>query len=160
MDQRVKKRIVVFIAEGAYLGRSAAMPGTLGTLWGLPLAWAASFLGIAEQAAFTVFFCVAAVFISGAAARAIGEKDPKEIVIDEAAGFLAAVFLLPFTPFNLILAFILFRFFDIVKPWPIRLIDKNIEGGAGIVLDDVAAGILANICAQALIRIAPLPWPV
>lgn len=154
----MKKRIIVFLAEGAYLGRSAAMPGTLGTLWGVPLAWAASFLGIAGQAAFTVLFCVAAILISGAAAKALGEKDPKQIVIDEAAGFLVAVFLLPFTPFNLILAFILFRFFDIVKPWPVRLIDKNIAGGTGIVLDDAAAGILANICAQAVIRI--VPWPI
>lgn len=144
------------LAEGVYLGRSRAMPGTLGTLWGIPLAWAASFLGIAGQAAFTVAVCVAAIIISGAAARALGEKDPKQIVIDEAAGFLVAVFLLPFTAFNLILAFILFRIFDIVKPWPVRLIDKKIEGGVGIVLDDVAAGVLANICAQAVIRI--MPW--
>ncbi|MBI5970048.1 MAG: phosphatidylglycerophosphatase A [Deltaproteobacteria bacterium] len=154
----MKKLITLFLAEGAYLGRVRAMPGTLGSLWGIPLAWAASFLGIAGQAAFTVLVCVAAIIISGAAAKTLGEKDPEQIVIDEAAGFLAAVFLIPFTPFNLILAFILFRIFDIVKPWPVRQIDKNIKGGAGIVLDDVAAGIFANICVQAVIRIAPMSW--
>jgi phosphatidylglycerophosphatase A len=81
-----------------------------------------------------------------------GDKDPAPIVCDEVIGFAFAAYLLPFTPANIILIFILFRFFDILKPYPAGLIDSRLEGGAGIVLDDVVAGVYANAAAHIILR--------
>ena len=90
-----------------------------------------------------------AIWSSGRTCALLGEDDPPQVVIDEVAGFLLAVFFLPYSWFNLGLGFVLFRFFDILKPFPIRLLDQKLPGGAGIVLDDVMAGIYGNV----LIRI-------
>ena len=76
-------------------------------------------------------------------------KDSGHIVIDEFCGYLTAVLFIPKTPAWLIAAFILFRIFDIFKPPPIRKVERLIPGGAGIMLDDILAGIYANICLQA-----------
>ena len=76
-------------------------------------------------------------------------KDSGHIVIDEVCGYLISVLFLPKTTGYLIAAFVLFRIFDIFKPPPIRKIERSISGGAGIMLDDVLAGIYTNICLQA-----------
>lgn len=78
----------------------------------------------------------------------VGRDDPKEVVIDEAVGFLAAMFLLPPTAGYIIAAFLLFRIFDIIKPWPAGYFDKKVKNGFGIVMDDVIAGVYANLILQ------------
>lgn len=78
----------------------------------------------------------------------MGGKDPSSVVCDEISGILVSIFLIPFSAFNAILVFILFRFFDILKPYPIRLMERKIKGGPGIVLDDIMAGVYANISAH------------
>lgn len=149
----MKKRVIIFFATGTYTGYIPVAPGTFGTLWGIPFAWLASTHPPYVQAALTAALFVVSVYAAGEACKIIGKKDPSSVVIDEAVGFLVSFFLIPFTLFNVILVFLLFRFFDILKPYPIGLIDRRVVGGLGVVLDDAAAGIYANILAQIIIRV-------
>jgi phosphatidylglycerophosphatase A len=77
--------------------------------------------------------------------------DPPEIVLDEVSGFLVAMFLLPVTWLTLALAVLLFRLFDIVKPFPIGYVEKRLRGGAGVVMDDLLAGMFANLCVRGIL---------
>jgi phosphatidylglycerophosphatase A len=119
--------------------------GTFGTLAGIPLAMALAHVGPMAAAYLLFFFVLLSIWTSGRSARALEKDDPAEVVIDETAGLLLTLFLLPATGFNLCLGFILFRLFDILKPFPIRRLEK-LEGGAGIVLDDLLAGVYGNVC--------------
>jgi len=74
----------------------------------------------------------------------MGQDDPKEVVIDEVAGFLLTIYLLPLSWLSIALGFIMFRFFDILKPFPIRRLER-IGGGTGIVIDDLVAGVYASL---------------
>ncbi|MBI1911827.1 MAG: phosphatidylglycerophosphatase A [Deltaproteobacteria bacterium] len=148
----MKKTLVKFLATGTYLGYSPVMPGTFGTLWGIPLAWYADGLGLQGKILlFSVVF-LASVYIAGECCRILGKHDPGSIVIDEVCGYLVSFAFIPFTLANAILIFLLFRFFDILKPYPVRLIDRKVKGGSGVVIDDVAAGIYANISAHIILR--------
>ncbi len=147
----MKKKFLIFIATGAYVGLSPVMPGTFGTLWGVGIAFLARFSSTPVQALIIASLIAVSVYITNEAANALGQKDPQRIVIDESCGYLVAFFLMPFNVFNMILAFLLFRFFDIVKPWPIRLIENKLPGGFGIVFDDVLAGVYANLAGQAIL---------
>jgi phosphatidylglycerophosphatase A len=119
--------------------------GTFGTLAGLPLAIALAHLGPLAGAYVLFFFVLLALWASARSARALEKDDPAEVVIDETAGLLLTLFLLPATGLNLCLGFVLFRLFDILKPYPIRRLEK-VGGGAGIVLDDLLAGVYGNVC--------------
>jgi phosphatidylglycerophosphatase A len=81
---------------------------------------------------------------------AFGQHDSRRIVIDEIAGYLVAVAYLPPSPLVLLAAFLIFRFFDVVKPYPASWVDRNLPGGAGVVLDDVVAGLYSNLVLHAL----------
>ena len=120
------------------------VPGTFGTLAAIPLAIAINYLGAVYGALTLVIFILVAVLASEFSRKLIGREDPPEIVIDEAAGFSVTLFLLPLSWFSLSLGFLLFRLFDIFKPFPIRRLEK-IKGGIGIVLDDLLAGVYANL---------------
>ena len=121
------------------------VPGTFGTLAALPFAMVIAHLSPVAGACVLYFFILLAIWVSGRSARALGKEDPAEVVIDEVVGLLITLFLLPATGLNLCLGFVLFRLFDILKPYPIRKLEK-IGGGAGIVLDDLLAGVYANVC--------------
>jgi phosphatidylglycerophosphatase A len=144
----MNRPIITFLATGAYSGYSPVMPGTVGTLWGVLIAYLISGAGPPVQALVIIAVFAASIYLSGEASRIFGEKDPSRITCDEVSGVLFAFFLIPFTAFNAILVFLLFRFFDIVKPYPAGMIDAKVGGGLGVVLDDTAAGIYANISAQ------------
>ena len=147
------KKLAIFLATGAYIGKIPVAPGTFGTLWGVLAAWLISDLSLEGRGLATVAVIAVSVWASGLASKAFGKHDHPSIVADEISGYLVSFFMLPFTLANAILVFILFRFFDIVKPYPAGMLDKQLKGGAGVVLDDVAAGVYANMCAQALIFI-------
>ena len=133
---------------GAGLGRMPYMPGTFGTLAGIPIFWALSHLPVwGYGLAVAALFCAAA-WVSGQADVYLGRHDHPGIVIDEVAGFLVTMLGLPATWLNIILGFVLFRVFDILKPWPCRLIDREWQGGWGVVLDDLAAGIFSGLVLQ------------
>lgn len=148
---RLKKDLVKFFATGAWAGCSPVAPGTVGTLWGVAIAWLAWPGGAYVQAPVVAAVFLASVYLAGRAAGDLGDADPSSVVCDEITGVLVAFFLLPFTPFNAIMVFILFRIFDILKPWPVSTADRRIKGGFGIVADDVVAGVYANICARGIL---------
>lgn len=129
-----------------FVGYVPFAPGTCGTLAGMLFIWLLkpSFLW---QLAILIAVFIIGIKASGMAEKAFGEKDSKQIVIDEFAGYLCSIILLPLTPAYMIAAFFLFRFFDILKPPPIRMFEK-IGGGAGVMLDDVAAGVITNAVLQ------------
>jgi len=93
----------------------------------------------------TLLVTVVGIWICGVAADKLGEHDFGGIVWDEIAGYLITLWLVPFSWAAVFWGFILFRIFDILKPWPIRWLDRNIHGGLGIMLDDVLAGIFAGL---------------
>lgn len=141
----------MFFATGAYTGYSPIASGTVGSLWGVPVAYLLSLLSPVAAAAIILPGIVISIAVASEASRLLGKPDPGEIVCDEIIGYCVAAWLIPFTLYNVIIIFILFRFFDILKPFPLRLIERRIPGGSGIVLDDVGAGIYANIAARLLI---------
>jgi phosphatidylglycerophosphatase A len=141
----LKEEAVVFIATGLYIGRIPLAPGTFGSLVGLPFCFILTQLKLTQAIACTVLFIFFAVWIAGCAERLLAKSDPACIVIDEIAGMVAALIGLPFNPATVVCGFIFFRVLDILKPFPIRILDKRISGGLGIVLDDIAAGIFANL---------------
>lgn len=140
-------KVILFIATGFGLGRIPVAPGTFGTLSGLPLvgimAWLATACTPGAAALFLVGVILCAIWISQKAEILIGHKDPGAVVIDEMAGFCVTMTLVPVTMITLAVGFIAFRCFDILKPFPIRWFEETFSGGAGIVLDDLMAGLLA-----------------
>jgi phosphatidylglycerophosphatase A len=128
------------------------MPGTAGTLVGIPLYWVFSAmpwpLWLITAAAFT---CLA-VHVSGEAEKLFGRKDAQCIVIDEIAGLQWTLFLIPPTALHVVLGFILFRLFDIVKPFPARWVQDRLPGGCGVVGDDLVAALYAALALHLLTR--------
>jgi len=125
-------------------------PGTFGTLAAVPPAIIIYYFGTVPSVISLIVIIPLAVWTSNVTQKLLGKDDPSEIVIDEVVGFFVTVFLLPFSWLSFTLGFLLFRVFDILKPFPIGIIDKKIKGGTGIVLDDIVAGIYANICVRAV----------
>lgn len=148
---RLGKMAARFVATGAYVGNSPYMPGTLGTLWGIAIAYRTACLSPLWQIMIILAVTAVAIITAGITAKEAGTKDPSSIVCDEIAGTLVGFFMVPFTFFNALLVFIIFRFFDILKPYPIGLIDKRVEGGLGIVLDDIVAGLFTAIIVHSIL---------
>ena len=92
-----------------------------------------------------------AIWLADSSEKLIGKKDPGCIVIDEIAGMLVALVGLPFNFFTVAVGFVFFRLLDIFKPFPIRYLERKIPGGAGIVIDDLVAGIIANITLRIIV---------
>ena len=136
--------ILTLVASGLGVGRIPWAPGTFGTLLAVPAVWGLSLLPSATQAALLVLAVPAAAAVCGHAARTADDPDPPWVVIDEMVGYWIAVALLPGTPAVLAAGFVCFRLFDILKPPPIRWIDRAVGGGWGVLLDDVAAGLAAR----------------
>ncbi len=136
---------VHFLALGFGAGLAPFAPGTFGSLVGLGIALALAPLGFGWNLAATLAAVVAGVWICGESARRLGVHDHPAIVWDEVAGMMIAMLAAPDSWWGAVLAFVLFRIFDIAKPWPIREIDHGMRGGAGIMLDDVLAGVFAAL---------------
>jgi phosphatidylglycerophosphatase A len=143
-----------FIALGFGAGLSPFAPGTFGTLVAIPIALLLrAQAGDAAFVATTVVTFAVGVWASAVTGRALGVPDHGSIVIDEIAAFLLVLFFTGTTPLRIAVAFALFRFFDIVKPPPIRQLDAAMKSGLGVMLDDLlAAGyaLLAFAIAQKL----------
>jgi len=121
------------------------MPGTVGSLWGLLVYGMLLRFDLWIAVLLTVLGIFAAIWIAHESEKIIGGKDPGSIVIDEIAGMVVTFLGVPFHVAAMIAGFILFRLIDIIKPFPIRRIEASVPGGAGIVLDDIAAGIISNV---------------
>lgn len=133
-----------FLSLGFGSGLIKPAPGTWGTLAALPIWWflLVDLSPIIYAIVVLVSFAFG-VFLCGYTAKALGTHDHGAIVWDEFVGVWIALALLPKTLLALFLAFVLFRLFDIWKPFPIRLFDKHVHGGFGIMIDDVLAGVFA-----------------
>jgi len=136
---------VHFLALGFGSGLAPVAPGTFGSLVGLAIALAVAPLGFGWYLAVTALVTVAGIWICGESARRLGVHDHPAIVWDEVAGMMIAMLAAPPQWWGAPLAFVLFRVLDIAKPWPIREIDHGMRGGAGIMLDDVVAGLMAAL---------------
>ena len=136
---------VHILAFGFGTGLSPVAPGTVGSLVGVLFAWLTIDLGLPLQLAVAVAISAAGIWICGESARRIGVHDHGGIVWDEIAGMYITLLAAPPTIGAWILGFVLFRVFDIAKPWPIRDLDHRLGGGLGIMLDDLAAALYALI---------------
>ncbi|MEW6325463.1 MAG: phosphatidylglycerophosphatase A [Nitrospirota bacterium] len=140
-----------WIATVGGIGRVPIAPGTAGSAAGLALAW----LLYSAWGAWAVMMVILPLTALGVAASSAltaggGDKDPSIIVIDEVCGMLVAVAGLSFTGLTALGAFVLFRLFDIVKPFPLSWIERRLPGGWGVMGDDLAAGLAANLCVRAV----------
>ncbi len=140
------RRLCAFIATIFCLGYAPIGPGTIGSLSAVFFYYFIKdnflILGIS-----IIFSIVLGLLTAGRAARHFGEEDPRRIIIDEFSGMLVSLFLLPSGIAYVSSAFLLFRFFDIVKPYPIRRLER-LGGGLGIMADDIIAGLYANLILQ------------
>lgn len=140
------KKIVTFFGTGL----SPKAPGTVGTIAAIPLAALLMWMGSLFHMGFTVVLMLFSFWACEQYERQKGGHDHPEIVIDEVVGYLITMVWLPLTWQSLVAGFILFRFFDILKPWPISWMDKKIPGGVGVVVDDVAAGLVSSLILQVI----------
>ncbi len=133
--------MILFLATGFFSGKIPVAPGTFGTIAAVPFALLYRVIPMSFHGIYAVSFVLVAIYLADKAANILREKDPGCIVIDETAGYVVALSLVPVQASTLVAGFFIFRFFDIVKPGPVRYFEKNFAGGAGIVLDDVMAGV-------------------
>lgn len=148
----LNERFVKILATGFGSGLAPLMPGTAGTLVGIPLYWLFSALTWPVWLITVLAFTALAWHISDEAEKVFGRKDAQCIVIDEIAGLQWTLLWVSPTVPHVALGFVLFRLFDITKPWPARLFQDRLPGGLGVVADDLAAGLYAIIVLQLLIR--------
>ncbi len=143
---------VHILAFGFGSGLAPKAPGTFGSVIGALIAWAMLSLGPANYLIITILSFVFGVWLCGASSTKLGVHDHGGIVWDEIVGMMITYFMLPQGWWWLLLGFVLFRLFDIVKPWPISWLDKRVHGGFGIMIDDVIAGLFALAVLQLLSR--------
>lgn len=146
-------RLFMALATGFGLGYLPKAPGTWGTLLALPIHYLIVQLPVQGYAAAIALIIVIAILSAGAAEKIVDRPDPGLVVIDEVAGMLVAMVAIPAHPLAWLLAFLLFRLFDIWKPFPVNFFDQRCHGGLGIVLDDLMAGLYAFAVLQLL-------WPL
>jgi phosphatidylglycerophosphatase A len=146
--QKRMKQFILFWATGFGVGYSPIAPGTLGTLIAIPLYHFLSEIPSPLYEITLVGFFFLSVWISENAEIFFRKKDDQRIVIDEMMGFLITMLWIPKTTRFILIGFILFRLFDILKPFPIRRLERSLKGGWGVVLDDVMAGVYGNIILQ------------
>ena len=145
-------RLIMAIATGGYSGRLPKAPGTWGSLAAFPIHFLLRRLAPGSYCWALGGILLLAVITAGMAEKILDRKDPGEIVIDEIAGMLITLIGAPNRPEAYLLGFLLFRFFDIYKPFPIGWVDRHLNGGTGIVMDDVLAGLFSLALLQVVSR--------
>lgn len=142
-----------FIAFGFGSGAIPIAPGTFGTLMAIPFYLALRSLPLSAYIVIVVAIMIASMWLSEKVSKEIRVDDHQGMCLDEIVGFLVTMTAIPHGAGWIVAGFILFRFFDIVKPWPIRLIDTKMHNGIGVILDDVMAGIYSWIILFLLARV-------
>jgi phosphatidylglycerophosphatase A len=147
--------LILFFATGFGAGFSPVVPGTMGTLIAIPIYY---FISSISSISFPLYELTLVAFfffsswVAGQAEQYWEKKDDRRIVIDEIMGFLVTMLWVTKTPLSIVSGFVLFRFFDILKPFPIRHLER-VKSGFGVVLDDVLAGIYSNILLHLVLRL-------
>jgi len=153
-------RLGLFIATCGYLGYVPVAPGTFGSAAGLVVFAAVRWSGspVLELAVIILLFAVG-VWSANAAERHFGGVDPAPVILDEVVGMLITLAFLPVTITGAIVGFLLFRLFDVVKPWPANRLEA-LHGGLGVMADDVMAGVYGNVAMRFLVLALPAGWLV
>ena len=147
---------VHFVAFGFGAGLAPRAPGTFGSLVGLLAAWGSLELPLLWRVALVLAVIGSGVWICGESARRLQRHDDQRIVFDEIAGvLLTSLVVQKSSVLALVLVFVFFRFFDILKPWPIRDVDHSLHGGLGIMLDDLIAALYAAACVATIRVLLP-----
>lgn len=152
------RRPIQFLALGFGSGLAPKAPGTFGTLAAVPCFLLLLALPSWAYIAIVILSLLVGIYFCQSAADDFGVHDHPAIVWDEFVGLWVTLLPVVFLGFEwhwLVLGFILFRFFDILKPWPIRWVDRHVHGGFGIMIDDILAGIGAALCLWLLMAIFP-----
>ena len=136
---------VLAVAFGLGTGLTPKIPGTVGTLLAIPLWWWLSDLDSIVYLLIVACAFLFGIWICQRAMERLGQHDHSGIVFDEIVGYLLALVVVPTSIGWLLISFASFRFFDILKPWPICWLDRRIQGGFGVMLDDLAAGIYTAV---------------
>jgi phosphatidylglycerophosphatase A len=155
----VGEYLITAAATGLGLGYLPLIPGTFGTLAGIPICLLFNLGGWVVYVSATVLLTAVGTWVAQRAERIFGVHDSRKVVIDEICGFLVTMAFVVPSPLAIGVGFIFFRFFDIVKPFPAGYIDRNLGGGPGVMLDDIAAGIYANLSLQVFTAIMALVRP-
>lgn len=142
---------VHFLAFGLGSGASPWAPGTVGTLAAVPLWYLLAQTPLAIYLLLVLAALVAGIWLCGRTSRDLGVHDHGGIVWDEFVGYWITMIAVPADWIWALSGFILFRLFDILKPWPIGPVDRRVQGGLGIMLDDVLAGMMAAAVLQGVI---------
>jgi phosphatidylglycerophosphatase A len=146
----------LFWARLGWIGKSPVAPGTMATaLAGIPCAWVLAVLPMPAAMSIIILLFVVGCRVAGEAEQQLQQHDPGEVVIDELIGYLVTMIGFPVSVKSFLIGFLAFRVFDIFKPWPVKTLGETIKGGAGVVMDDVGAGLYAH----ALVWLALKLWP-
>jgi phosphatidylglycerophosphatase A len=143
-------QLVLLIASAGFIGYIPIASGTFGSLVGIPLFFATAPLSTSPVLYLTLFIAAVGVacWAAGRADHLLAEQDSSKIVIDEVVGYLAATLFLEPTWTTVWIAFVIFRVFDMIKPFPANYADRELHGGVGVVLDDVISGLYANLATR------------
>ena len=142
-----------FLALGFGSGLSPKAPGTMGTIAAIPVFLLMANFPTINYLAVLGVMSMFGIYICGKAASDAGVHDHGAIVWDEIVGYVITMILVPATVTNVLVGFVLFRIFDIFKPWPISWLDKNCHGGIGIMADDILAGVFACLSMHGLLAL-------
>lgn len=156
-EKTFSDHVVIFMATGGYSGYSPFAPGTVGTVAAVPVYLLFTMTGHLLYLLLFAVLLPLSFRVSGRAEKIFGAKDSGMIVIDEIAGYLVTMFMIPVGWPYVVAGFFLFRFFDIFKIFPARSMEK-IGGGVGVVMDDIVAGVYANLSLWLLIYLEVFKW--
>ena len=149
-------RFYYWLACGFGLGRLTRFPGTLASVAICPLLWwSGQHISAPLFALVALLMLLSGIFICAGAIKHAGNPDPPEVVWDEFAGMWVAMMFVPPNLITVLMALVVFRFFDILKPQPIAWVERVVPGASGVMLDDIVAGIMANLVVRAILWL----WP-
>ncbi|TDO95878.1 phosphatidylglycerophosphatase A family protein [Marinomonas balearica] len=143
-----------FLAFGLGSGAAPKAPGTFGTLAAVPLYLLMQDLSHSAYFVVLLVTSLIGIYLCGKTSKDLGVHDHSGIVWDEFVGYWITMWMAPTGWEYVIVGFILFRFFDVLKPWPISFIDKRVHGGLGIMLDDIIAGVFSFALLQLYVVLA------
>ena len=141
----MKQKLIHFFATGFGAGCIPVAPGTMGTLVAVPIYLFIHNLSLTFYAIILILSFSIGIWFCSEASRPLAVHDHPSIVWDEMAGFWLTMFAVPFSGLNILVSFLAFRLFEILRPWRIGRVDRKVQGGLGIMLDDVLAAIYANL---------------